>query len=73
MGSSFKRAIFEDHVQKGLVGWAQKVKMKKQMKPATDGSGQGNPSAGSVMGIQLGVVAGKEPAPGKEIQPTTGS
>ncbi|GFZ20024.1 seven transmembrane MLO family protein [Actinidia rufa] len=73
MGSSFKKAIFEDHVQKGLVGWAQKVKMKKQLKPATDGSGQGNSSAGSAMGIQLGIVAGKEPAPGKDIQPTTGS
>ncbi|XP_057513215.1 MLO-like protein 1 [Actinidia eriantha] len=73
MGSSFKAAIFEEHVQKGLVGWAQKVKMKNQLKPATDGSSQGNPSAGSAMGIQLGIVASKEPAPGKEIQPTTGS
>ena len=57
----------------GLVGWAQKVKMKNQLKPATDGSSQGNPSSGSVTGIQLGIVAGKEPAPGKEIHPTAGS
>ncbi|XP_020571477.1 MLO-like protein 1 [Phalaenopsis equestris] len=28
MGSSFKPAIFEEHVQEGLVEWAQKVKMK---------------------------------------------
>ena len=29
MGSSFKSAIFEEHVQEGLVGWAQKVKKRK--------------------------------------------
>ncbi|KAG0485111.1 hypothetical protein HPP92_009190 [Vanilla planifolia] len=28
MGSSFKPVIFEDHVQAGLVGWAQTVKKK---------------------------------------------
>lgn len=28
MGSSFKPAIFNEHVQEGLVEWAQKVKMK---------------------------------------------
>ncbi|KAI0515719.1 MLO-like protein 1 [Dendrobium catenatum] len=28
MGSSFKPAIFEEHVQEGLVEWAQKAKMK---------------------------------------------
>ncbi|PKA47408.1 MLO-like protein 1 [Apostasia shenzhenica] len=28
MGSSFKPAIFEEHVQQGLVEWAKKVKKK---------------------------------------------
>lgn len=28
MGSSFNRAIFDDNIQAGLVGWAQKAKNK---------------------------------------------
>lgn len=28
MGSSFNKAIFDDHIQAGLVGWAQKAKNK---------------------------------------------
>ncbi|GMI85454.1 MILDEW RESISTANCE LOCUS O 1 [Hibiscus trionum] len=35
MGSSFKKAIFEEHVQVGLVDWAQKAKKKKSLKAAT--------------------------------------
>ncbi|KAL0452875.1 UNVERIFIED_CONTAM: MLO-like protein 1 [Sesamum latifolium] len=30
MGSSFNVAIFEEHIQAGLVGWAQKAKKNKQ-------------------------------------------
>ncbi|PKU67577.1 MLO-like protein 1 [Dendrobium catenatum] len=38
MGSSFKPVIFEEHVQEGLVGWAQKVKMKgKRLSKALSG------------------------------------
>ncbi|KAI4368270.1 hypothetical protein MLD38_016845 [Melastoma candidum] len=37
MGSSFKKAIFEEHVQEGLVGWAQKARRKNARK-GTDGS-----------------------------------
>lgn len=29
MGSSFKKAVFEEHVQVGLTGWAQKVKKRE--------------------------------------------
>lgn len=29
MGSYFKKAIFYEHVQEGLLGWAQKVKKRK--------------------------------------------
>ncbi|KAL6978954.1 MLO-like protein 1 [Sarracenia purpurea var. burkii] len=72
MGSSFKKAIFDEHVQAGIVGWAQKVKRKKQLKTATNGSGEGKPpTEGSAMGIQLGRVTRKESA--EEILPTTGA
>ncbi|KAL8129253.1 hypothetical protein V2J09_018408 [Rumex salicifolius] len=30
MGSQFKRAIFDDHIQAGVLGWAKKVKKKKK-------------------------------------------
>ncbi|KAK8958354.1 MLO-like protein 1 [Platanthera guangdongensis] len=34
MGSSFKPVIFEEHVQEGLLGWAQKARIKGK-KPGT--------------------------------------
>jgi mlo protein len=37
MGSYFKKAIFDEHVQQGLVGWAQKVK-KRTAQKAGNGS-----------------------------------
>ncbi|KAG5567137.1 hypothetical protein RHGRI_002639 [Rhododendron griersonianum] len=63
MGSTFKKSIFEEHVQVGLVGWAQKVKKKKA---ANNGSRDGNSSStdGSTARIQLGRVTGKESARG---------
>ncbi|KAI8016518.1 MLO-like protein 1 [Camellia lanceoleosa] len=69
MGTSFKKAIFDEHVQVGLVGWAQKVR-KKQLKAATNVSVGGKSTDGSTMGIQLGRLAGKESAP-EDISPTT--
>lgn len=38
MGSTFKKAIFEEHIQEGLVGWAQKARKNKGMRKATNGS-----------------------------------
>ncbi|GAB2220690.1 hypothetical protein Droror1_Dr00008357 [Drosera rotundifolia] len=32
MGSNFKKAIFDEHVQAGLIGWAQKAKKRKSWK-----------------------------------------
>lgn len=32
MGSSYKKEIFNEHVQQGVLGWAQKVKLKKGFK-----------------------------------------
>lgn len=57
MGSNYKKAIFEENVQVGLVGWAQKVKNKRELKAAAaasngnEGSSQAaapsNPDSGS--------------------------
>ncbi|XP_047307797.1 MLO-like protein 1 [Impatiens glandulifera] len=63
MGSSFKKAIFEEHVQVGLVGWAQKVKRKTQLKAAAAAaseSGSGHGSSSDVK-IQLGVLQRQQP------------
>ncbi|KAM0947245.1 hypothetical protein DsansV1_C08g0084101 [Dioscorea sansibarensis] len=49
MGSSFKKAIFDEHVQEGLVGWAQKIKKRK----AKGGSSKPELTEGSAVGIQL--------------------
>lgn len=37
MGSSFNKAIFDDHIQDGLVSWAQKAR-NKGMKKTTNGA-----------------------------------
>ena len=29
MGSCYKKEIFNEHVQQGVLGWAQKVKVRK--------------------------------------------
>lgn len=66
MGSSFKKAIFEENVQVGLVGWAEKVRRKKDPKAAKDGSTQSS----SHQGVQLGRAFRKSSTP-EEIQPST--
>ncbi|PSS14153.1 MLO-like protein [Actinidia chinensis var. chinensis] len=70
MGSSFKKAIFDEHVQVGLVGWAQKVKRKNLLKAAvSNGSAEGSSTNGSsTPGIQLGRIARAESV--EEITPT---
>ncbi|XP_015895663.2 MLO-like protein 1 isoform X2 [Ziziphus jujuba] len=78
MGSSFKKAIFDEHVQAGLLGWAQKVKQKKGLKAAAgdasgsgSGTGQATSNNGSTTGIQLGRIVHK--ASTQEIQPAIAS
>ncbi|KAH9706579.1 MLO-like protein 1 [Citrus sinensis] len=66
MGSSFKKAIFEENVQVGIVGWAEKVRRKKDPKAAKDGSTQSS----SHQGVQLGRAFRKSSTP-EEIQPST--
>jgi mlo protein len=38
MGSCYKKEIFNEHVQQGVLGWAQKVKMRKGLKGAAAAS-----------------------------------
>ncbi|CAA3022327.1 MLO 1 [Olea europaea subsp. europaea] len=70
MGTHFKKSIFDEHVQVGLVGWAQKVKKKKGLKPALGGSSaqgvstQGVSSEGGhTSGLQMGGFGHKETTP----------
>ncbi|KAG2722371.1 hypothetical protein I3760_02G125500 [Carya illinoinensis] len=38
MGSSFKKEIFQEHIQEGLVGWAKHAKKTKGFRKAANGS-----------------------------------
>ncbi|MBA0603201.1 hypothetical protein Gorai_003354 [Gossypium raimondii] len=72
MGSSFKKSIFDEHVQVGLVGWAQKVKKKKGVKAATGSAAQENSEPNPSVAIQMGRVLRNASAP-EEIHPSQGS
>lgn len=77
MGTNFKKSIFDDHVQVGLVGWAQKVKRKKGLKAALGGgSTQGGSTEGSSTGVQMAGIGRRAPTPpppASEVQPADGS
>ncbi|XP_022875162.1 MLO-like protein 1 isoform X1 [Olea europaea var. sylvestris] len=63
MGTHFKKSIFDEHVQVGLVGWAQKVKKKRGLNAAALGgsAAQGDPSQGSSTSvIQIGQLGHNE-------------
>ncbi|KAJ4757931.1 MLO-like protein [Rhynchospora pubera] len=47
MGSYFKKEIFDEHVQQGLVGWAQKVKKRTAHKAGNGTAGNGVAGNGS--------------------------
>ncbi|CAN4093289.1 unnamed protein product [Withania somnifera] len=65
MGTHFKKSIFDEHIQAGLLGWASKAKMKRGLKAATDVSNQGSSSEGSTVGLQmLGIGQTEPPANG---------
>ncbi|KAG8472211.1 hypothetical protein CXB51_034290 [Gossypium anomalum] len=72
MGSSFKKSIFDEHVQVGLVGWAQKVKKKKGLKAATGSAAQENSEQNPSVAIQMGRVLRNASAP-EEIHPSHGT
>lgn len=68
MGTFFKKAIFDEHVQAGLVDWVQKVKRKKGLKAASEDATPASSHSSSTVGIQLGRINRKASAP-EEIQP----
>ncbi|KAL6223666.1 hypothetical protein ACLB2K_002525 [Fragaria x ananassa] len=47
MGTSYKKAIFDEHVQEGLVGWAKSAKKHQAAlrKAATNGNGSSSGSS----------------------------
>ncbi|GAB4841547.1 MLO-like protein 1 [Ancistrocladus abbreviatus] len=71
MGSNFKKVIFDEHVQAGLLGWVQKAKKKKGLRPMSNDSGQSGSNDGftGTARIELARRAHKEPAT-EDIQPT---
>uniref|UniRef100_A0A2P2MD36 Uncharacterized protein MANES_08G155900 n=1 Tax=Rhizophora mucronata TaxID=61149 RepID=A0A2P2MD36_RHIMU len=56
MGSFFKKAIFDEHIQAGIVGWRQKARRKMGQKTVGEGSSQPSSHDASTDGIQLGRV-----------------
>nr|ACU20519.1 unknown [Glycine max] len=63
MGTHYKRAIFNDHLQQSIVGWVQKAKKRKGLK-ADGNPGQGSSQESANTGIQLGSIFKKATAPG---------
>ncbi|CAA7396586.1 unnamed protein product [Spirodela intermedia] len=61
MGSTFKKEIFDEHVQVGLIGWAEKVKKRKGTgSPLNVGLKGGGPAKG--VGVQLQNLGGSQPS-----------
>ncbi|KAI9104368.1 hypothetical protein K1719_022940 [Acacia pycnantha] len=64
MGTHFKKAIFDKQAQLGLVGWAQRVKKKKEHKNDHPSQGQGSShDASSSGGLQMASVFKRASAP----------
>lgn len=60
MGSSFKRAIFDEHVQEGLVGWARKVKRRKGTKMDNGLAASSHSSAEPYVKIEMQQLVGQK-------------
>ncbi|KAL6555499.1 MLO-like protein 1 [Orobanche hederae] len=80
MGTHFKKSIFDEHVQVGLVGWAQKVKKKNGLKAAVArggsaqrGSNSSQGGGGTSLGIHLTSINRQESKPPAEAQNANGS
>ncbi|KAI5018582.1 hypothetical protein ZWY2020_043470 [Hordeum vulgare] len=72
MGSFYKKEIFNEHVQQGVLGWAQKAKMKKGFKKsngAAESTGAVN-SAGPSAKVEMMKRPAREgnDAPGESIE-----
>ncbi|KAI9161231.1 hypothetical protein LWI28_015619 [Acer negundo] len=48
MGSSFKKQVFDEHVQEGLVGWAKQAKKNTVLRKAATANGNSNGSSSQV-------------------------
>lgn len=76
MGSEFKRAIFDEHIQAGVLGWAKKVKQKKALKTPSNASDKSVVSAATdsskAIHVELGSACPAEPS-ANVIKPGTGS
>ncbi|KAL9227512.1 hypothetical protein vseg_003193 [Gypsophila vaccaria] len=60
MGSNFKKSIFDEHVQAGLIGWRKQAQKKKELKESVNGSTNPHGSTsneGSTVRIQLARIA----------------
>ncbi|OMO66856.1 Mlo-related protein [Corchorus capsularis] len=66
MGSSYKKAIFEEHIREGLVGWARKAKKNNKgtaFKRSSNGSSQVGPKEESPLVLEMAeAYHGKESA-----------
>ena len=82
MGSSFKKAIFEEHIQEGLVGWARTAKKNKGLRKAANGStttqgstthasGQMSPKETTPLAIQMSEASAMEEGNAGEIAAAT--
>ncbi|KAL8161661.1 hypothetical protein V2J09_013150, partial [Rumex salicifolius] len=79
MGCQFKRAIFDDHIQAGVLCWAKKVKKKKKKKKdlkilsnSSDKSGVSTATSNSKgVNIELGSSALPSKPLAKDTQPST--
>jgi mlo protein len=58
MGSCYKKEIFNDHVQQGVLGWAQKAKMKGvKARTGAGGLASKDDSAGPSAKIEMATKA----------------
>ena len=65
MGSSYKKAIFEEHIHEGLVGWARKAKKNNKgnvFKRSANGSSHVGPKEESPLVFEMAEVDEKESA-----------
>ncbi|KAG9445567.1 hypothetical protein H6P81_011695 [Aristolochia fimbriata] len=60
MGSSYKKAIFDEHLQEGLIKWAEKAKKKSKLKVHKGNEAPASVGEKSPVEIQLQEVENKE-------------
>ncbi|KAK1412702.1 hypothetical protein QVD17_34162 [Tagetes erecta] len=53
MGSNFKKSIFDEHIQAGLISWAKKAKKKKSLHVTSNESSQDDPRGGGGAKLQV--------------------